>query len=45
MDFFLQNWDEIESLKNEKNPGKVLEFCFPINPETPKQTLRQTVNI
>ena len=26
---FIQNWEEIESLKIEKSPGKVLEFCFP----------------
>ena len=27
---FTQNWEEIESLKNEKSPGIVLEFCSPI---------------
>ena len=27
---FIQNLEEIESLKNENSPGKVLEFCFPI---------------
>ena len=31
---FIQNWEEIESLKNEKSPGKVLEFCFPISVRT-----------
>ena len=27
----IQNWEEIESLKNEKSPGEVLEFCFHIS--------------
>ena len=31
---YIQNWEEIESLKNEKSPGKVLEFCFPISKRT-----------
>ena len=27
---FYTNWEEIKSSKNEKSPGKVLEFCFRI---------------
>ena len=30
----IQNWEEIESLKNEKSSGIVLEFCFPISVRT-----------
>ena len=34
----IQNWEEIESLKNEKkswnSPVKVLEFCFPTSVRT-----------
>ena len=33
---FIQNWEEFESLKNDKSPGKVLEFCFPISVQTLK---------
>ena len=32
--WFIQNWEEIESLKSEKSPGIVLEFCFPISVRT-----------
>ena len=28
---FIRNWEEIESLENEKSPGKVLEFFYPIS--------------
>ena len=31
---FYTNWEEIESLKKEKSPGIVLEFCFPISVQT-----------
>ena len=32
--WYIQNLEEIESLKNEKSPGIVLEFCFPISVQT-----------
>ena len=31
---FIQNCEEIEYLKNEKSPGIVLEFCFPVSVRT-----------
>ena len=31
---FIQNWEKIESLKNEKSPRKVLEFGFPVSVRT-----------
>ena len=31
---FIKNLEEIESLKNEKSPEIVLEFCFPISVRT-----------
>ena len=30
----IQNLEEIDPRKNEKSPGKVLEFCFPISVQT-----------
>ena len=38
---FIQNWEDIESLKNEKSPGIVLEFCFPISVRTLPTLMRK----
>ena len=41
--YSIQNWEEIESFKNEKkNPGKVLEFCS--HSGYSKTCLKQSLN-